>query len=269
MADSPDLIRFVQIPAVRCAGGMTDYTDLDDLTGIAFSLIRLEAGQQFGMDAEDVECCLVALSGQGTLSCARKSLQFDRPSWIGQGPTAIHCSTACNSDASALRAMAGDAGCELALCRVRNPKPFDTQFFLPKDVREEHRGRGILDDTCYRLVRTAFDRENAPAAAQLVLGEVVAFPGRWSSYPPHHHRQPELYYYRFDPAQGYGHAELGDQVFQVRNHDLLRIAGNRDHAQTAAPGYHMYYLWAVRHLPDDPYTGFEFHPDHAWLWKQP
>jgi 5-deoxy-glucuronate isomerase len=99
------------------------------------------------------------------------------------------------------------------------------------------------------------------------VGEVVSLPGRWSSYPPHHHAQPEIYYYRFDPPQGYGHAELGDEVFKVHQHDLLRITAGNDHAQAAAPGYHMYYLWAIRHLDGNPYTGFEYTETHKWTFE--
>jgi 5-deoxy-glucuronate isomerase len=96
---------------------------------------------------------------------------------------------------------------------------------------------------------------------------VITYPGRWSSYPPHHHPQPELYYYRFDRPQGYGHAECGDEVYKVREHDVLRIPGGRDHAQCAAPGYHMYYLWTIRHLEGARYAGFETTPDHRWTFE--
>ena len=34
--------------------------------------------------------------------------------------------------------------------------------------------------------------------------------------------------------------------------------------QVSAPGYGMYYLWIIRHLPEDPYTGFIFTKDHEW-----
>ncbi len=37
-----------------------------------------------------------------------------------------------------------------------------------------------------------------------------------------------------------------------------------DHAQVSAPGYGMYYLWMIRHLPGNPYTGFTFAPEHTW-----
>ena len=113
-------------------------------------------------------------------------------------------------------------------------------------------------------MRLVFDRRTRPES-KLVLGEVLNYPGRWSSYPPHHHAQPEIYHYRFTLPQGYGHAELGERVYKVRQHDTLRIPAGHDHAQVAAPGYGMYYLWIVRHLDGNPYKGFEHTPEHTWL----
>ena len=91
-----------------------------------------------------------------------------------------------------------------------------------------------------------------PERLEKVLGEVVTMPGRWSSYPPHHHPQPEIYHYRFTRPQGYGHAELGDDVLKVKQFDTVKIFDGNDHAQCAAPGYGMYYSWVIRHLPDNP-----------------
>ena len=131
-------------------------------------------------------------------------------------------------------------------------------------AENEHRGRGLLDDTAYRFVRTIFDTRNRPEA-KLVLGEVVTLPGRWSSYPPHHHAQPELYHYRFTAPQGYGHCELGDDVVKVKENDTVAIVGGVDHPQVAAPGYGMYYLWIVRHGAQARYTGFSFDDAHTWM----
>ena len=121
----------------------------------------------------------------------------------------------------------------------------------------------MVQDACRRNVRLIFDYDNNPES-NLVLGEVVNYPGRWSSYPPHHHDQPEIYYYRFTEPQGYGHAELGDSVFKVQQNDTMIIPPQLDHAQVSAPGYGMWYLWVIRHLEGNPYTGFEFTEDHAW-----
>ena len=91
------------------------------------------------------------------------------------------------------------------------------------------------------------------------------YPGRWSSYPPHHHPQAEIYHYRFTLPQGYGHAELGDEVYQVRSYDTIKILDGVSHAQVSAPGYGMYYIWVVRHLPGNRYTGFRFTEEHQWV----
>ena len=91
-------------------------------------------------------------------------------------------------------------------------------------------------------------------------------PGRYSSAPPHHHPQPEIYFYRFQPEQGFGFAELGEnQALKVKHNDAIKILDNADHMQTSAPGYHMWYLWIIRHLPKNPYKGFEYNPKHEWI----
>jgi len=141
---------------------------------------------------------------------------------------------------------------------------FPSRLFEPREVDPEYRGRGLAQGACLRVVRTVFDARTRPESG-LVLGEVVNYPGRWSSYPPHGHPQPEIYHYRFTLPQGYGHAELGDDVFKVHAYDTLRILDGKTHAQVAAPGYGMWYLWVVRHLRDAPYEGFATASEHAWI----
>ena len=134
----------------------------------------------------------------------------------------------------------------------------DRKIYLPEEIDTEHRGKGQLDDTCYRLVRLAFDDTISPKEAKLVIGEVLNFPGKWSSYPPHHHAQPELYYYELSPTWGYGHGELGEDVYKIKNGDVLAITNSKTHSQTSAPGFHMYYLWAIRHDDKKRYDGFTY-----------
>jgi 5-deoxy-glucuronate isomerase len=156
---------------------------------------------------------------------------------------------------------------EFTVYRTKNRKPFRPALYRAEDVADERRGQGQVGNACLRLVRTIFDRRNSDANAELVLGEVVTLPGRWSSYPPHHHAQPEIYHYRFTKPQGYGHAELGDEVLKVRQNDTVKILAGLDHAQCAAPGYGMYYAWVIRHLPDNPYTVPEFTAEHRWVME--
>jgi 5-deoxy-glucuronate isomerase len=228
---------------------------------ISLSLLRLAARTTERLEASGQETAAVVLSGSGELRAGSASAVFLRPSWIDRPPTVAH---ACTGTAIEVRT---DEPSELIVVRTPNVQRFDARVLPAARVREEHRGRGKVLDAAHRLVRTAFDGSDSPPTTRLVIGEVLTYPGRWSSYPPHHHPQPELYYYRFDRAQGYGHAECGDEVYKVREHDVLRIPGGQDHAQCAAPGYHMYYLWAIRHLEGARYAGFETSPDHRWTFE--
>ncbi|OGR03022.1 MAG: hypothetical protein A2284_03855 [Deltaproteobacteria bacterium RIFOXYA12_FULL_61_11] len=221
-------------------------------TGMGFALQILKVGEKLELGFEDAECAVLLLAGKCRFSLRGASLTVDRPHWIQAGPTVAHLAAGETVEVSATSQT------RLAIVHTPNRATFPSRLLQEEMVAVEHRGRGLLEDTCYRQVRTVFDRTSAPLESQLVLGEVINFPGRWSSYPPHHHAQPELYYYEFSPIHGYGHAELGERVFKMGHQDLLIITDRRDHAQCAAPGFHLYYLWAIRHLSGNPYTGFEY-----------
>lgn len=232
--------------------GWNGFLENDPDTRIDFGLHKLGTNQSHTFQSETHEQALLVIEGRGSLTLEGKRTEFERSSWIEQPPWATH------TPHGVPVTIQAETPTEIAVIRTENPDAFPTHLYLPDEVENEHRGQGILEEASYRIVRCVFDRRNAPEAARLVLGEVVNFPGRWSSYPPHHHTQPELYYYRFEPEWGYGHAELGERVFKMRHNDLLKINDVQDHAQTSAPGFHLYYLWTIRHLPENPYTGFEF-----------
>ena len=234
----------------------------DPEVGLDFSVYLLRAGESLSCGDDHSESALLVIRGSGSLQVGGRMLDFSRPDWLTAGPYASH------GPSGARLEVRAETDCEVACVATANSATFEPRLFAPGEVFTEHRGQGQLDGTCYRLVRAVFDGDSSPPQCRLVLGEVLAFPGRWSSYPPHHHAQPEIYYYRFAPQQGYGHGEMGDQVYLLKDHDLLRITGGHDHAQVAAPGYHMFYLWAIRHLQGDPYRGFEYNPDHQWLLDQ-
>jgi 5-deoxy-glucuronate isomerase len=187
---------------------------------------------------------------------------FERHSLFDESASCIHVS------AGSEVVIEAKTDCELTVYRCQNRKPFAPRVFTPAQVPNEHRGKGQVAGRCLRFVRTIFDGSSSPAEAELVLGEVVTLPGGWSSYPPHHHRQPEIYHYRFTKPQGYGHAELGDDVFKIGDGDTICIPPGLDHAQCAAPGYGMYYSWVIRHLPDDPYTVPDFTDEHSWTMEK-
>lgn len=241
--------------------GFTAITKLDetkDATGIAFGVLRLQIKERKTLKPVR-ETALLLMSGSAKVAVASDERRLSRSSLFDEGPSALHVAAGAVIEIEALSDV------EFTVCETENFVKFPPRFYLPADVTDEQRGKGQVGGTCHRIVRTIFDRTIADPAAQLVLGEVVTFPGKWSSYPPHHHPQPEIYHYRFTKPQGYGHAELGDEVLKVRQFDTVKIFDGLDHPQCAAPGYGMYYAWVIRHLPDNPYTVPEFTEEHRWI----
>lgn len=108
----------------------------------------------------------------------------------------------------------------------------------PATVQEEHRGEGATA----RRVRTYV------AEGPLIVGETLNPPGGWSSWPPHQHAHEEIYLYRFEPVHGFGvhvgYDDDGDRPVVVREGAIERITRGW-HPVVAAPGFEMYYLWAL------------------------
>ncbi|MGH8177766.1 MAG: 5-deoxy-glucuronate isomerase [Steroidobacter sp.] len=243
--------------------GFTAITRLEQTgnpSGVSVGVLRLQAGERLVI-AVARETAWLLMSGAVRGTAAGERFDFSRGSLFDESASCIHVA------AGATVAFEASGATELTVYECANQAQFAPRVFTPAQVPNEHRGRGQVGDRALRFVRTIFDRTNSPEQAELVLGEVVTFPGGWSSYPPHHHPQPEIYHYRFTEPQGYGHAELGDAVVKVRQYDTIHIPAGLDHAQCAAPGYGMYYAWVIRHLPDNPYTVPEFTAEHAWTLK--
>jgi 5-deoxy-glucuronate isomerase len=227
-------------------------------TGIDFG-IQVLGKQEAFEQRQAKESAWVLLRGKARLRWEGGDAQVERCSLFDEPPTVLHLPAG-----AAITVETTSEDSEWAVARATNEARFAPRLFLPEQLVPEYRGADLVQGACLRNVRLVFDKKERPAS-NLVLGEVVNYPGRWSSYPPHHHDQPELYHYRFTLPQGYGHAELGEEVFKVRAGDTLKIPGGRDHAQVSAPGYGMYYLWVVRHLEHNPYESFEFTEEHRWI----
>lgn len=197
----------------------------------------------------------VTFQWEGREERAVRSNCFDESPWCLHVPAGVPVTITCHSDNT-----------EIAYQATDNDTSFPSVFYDPKSVRSEMRGAGTMKETSTRNVRTIFDTTNAPDA-KLVLGEVIGYPGKWSSYPPHHHPQPEIYFYKFFPEQGYGFSELGEDALKLRNNDTVLIREGQTHPQTTAPGYAIYYLWVIRHLDGNPYITPIFVDEHKWVME--
>lgn len=233
----------------------------DDDAGMDFSVLRLAPGETHA-ETVSQETAYLLMNGRVRVAFAGRSETIERSSLFDELPWCLH--VAANEEVQ----MTAEDDVELTVYGAANSKRFEPVLYGPKDVRNERRGKGALRDASFRFVRTIFDDTNTPKEAELVLGEVVNLPGRWSSYPPHHHPQNEIYHYRFSDPRGYGHAELGEDVKKVRPYDTIKIMGGLDHSQCAAPGYGMYYAWVIRHLPEKRYDVPDFTDEHTWTMKK-
>lgn len=243
--------------------GITSITRVDEKEhNVAMSLDvwKLKQGETISIMLEH-ETAFLLMSGIVNGTIDGKPFNFNRESLFDQSASCLH---ACSGGELVAQC---ETDCEFTVYSCDNTKQFEARVFEPEDVANEPRGKGQVGDRCLRYVRTIFDGSTSDPNAELVLGEVVTMQGGWSSYPPHHHAQPEIYHYRFTKPQGYGHGELGETVLKVRNFDTVKILNPNDHAQCAAPGYGMYYSWVIRHLPDNPYTVPEFTEEHTWVMQ--
>jgi len=107
-----------------------------------------------------------------------------------------------------------------------------------------------------------------------MVGETFNPAGHWSSYPPHKHdgrdgepKLEEVYYYRIDPPQGFGHQMLytaaGESVTHtVRDGDAVLLPYGY-HPVSSPPGYRLYYLWAI--AGEQRKLALHEDPAHSWI----
>ena len=229
-----------------------------------FGVYRMQKGDVWE-DGNALEKAVLLVYGRVRFEWDGQEHEEERENCFDVPPTALHGDRACHLKVTCLSDEA-----EINILRTDNEVLFGNRLYLPKDTPDEYRGAGLMRETSTRIVRTIFDDTNAPKA-NLVLGEVIGFPGKWSSYPPHHHPQPEIYYYKCNPENGFGYGELGDDVVKVQQNDTVFITPGLTHPHCTAPGYALWYLWAIRHLDGDRYHQPDypvFLKEHLWVMEK-
>ncbi|WED42857.1 5-dehydro-2-deoxygluconokinase [Legionella cardiaca] len=225
-----------------------------------FSSLKLRAGEKFSF-SQNYEFAAVLMTGRVIFSYQQKAVECERTDYFSQSPIVLHCPMQVKAQVEAL------SDCEILLIETENSQAFQPMLFNHSNLVEfDHRGKGVLEDTSYRLVKTVFDKRNRPES-NLVLGEIITFQGRWSSYPSHYHAQPEVYHYRFSEPQGFAFGENGKDVLRIEHNDTFKIAHGQEHAHCVAPGYVLYTLWFIRHQVNNPYLTPTFREEHEWTRK--
>ncbi|MCM1025567.1 MAG: 5-deoxy-glucuronate isomerase [Roseburia sp.] len=220
---------------------------------------KLSAGQRLAILAPEKETAVMLLAGKVVFGFEGKEKSAERRSVFLDKSYVLHC---CRG--KEITITAGEDS-RVLIQQTTNEREFDTVFYTPEMCTLQEFGKTQWEGTAHRQVLTVFDYENAPYS-NLVMGEVFHKPGCWSSYPPHYHPQPELYYYEFDKPQGFGVGFVGEECFRVEDQGCLAITPMHAHQQAAAPGYRMYYVWLIRHLEGDPWRKTRIvEPAHDWL----
>lgn len=246
--------------------GYHSYIDLDSPAGrlamMDVGVVVLEAGESYTFGSAEKETAVVLVEGEavfrwtGGTEAAKRPNCFDYRGWCLHLPKGE-------------RAVVEAAGhSELYVQAAVNEREFPAKMYRPEDVIVQRMGaNGEVAGKIRRNVCTYFEYANAPYS-NMVVGEVCNIPGLWSSYPPHYHPQPEVYYYRFDKPQGFGAGFANGQVYKTEDHGLLLITEGF-HSQVTAPGYAMYYIWGIRHLDGNPWDRTRIDcEEHTWMLEK-
>lgn len=222
------------------------------------TIYRMKAGEERSFLCEHEEMAVLLVLGDLTFRWNGQTQTGHRDSFIEEGPYCLHVPkdipvTVC-----------ANADSEVLVQTTENERDFAPVFYCPEDCRDDIFGLDVFDNKMKRTVRTVFDYKNAPYS-NMVNGEVINHQGGWSSYTPHHHPQPEVYYYRYERSEGFGACFLGDDVYKIKDGSCACIPCGVTHPQVTAPAFPMYYCWMIRHLDGNPWTDRIVDPRYTWI----
>ena len=238
-----------------------------DLQHLSFGLLRLDGGGRYQVDASEDEVVIVLLrgcfraSGPGfSFDCVgpRRNVFADKASAVYAPPgTRIDIEALQPLEAAVIGSPLRDLGREGASAANGTGRP-GTQpgqpvLVTPDAVRVEVRGKPGFEREVHDIV------DSRVPALRLIVGETFNRAGQWSSYPPHKHDElvpgvevplEEIYYFRVDPPEGFGvqlvySPDRGfDASYRILDGDVVLLPFGY-HPVAAAPGYRLYYLWAL------------------------
>ena len=165
-------------------------------------------GESWPVQSEDQETALLLLSGRVTFHYADQTVTAERQNCFRDDATCLHV---CRNTPVTL--VFEEDG-EVLVQQKENPRIFPAVLYDKSNIDKQFFGEGKLAATTKRQVTTILDYQRTPYS-NMVLGEITNFPGIWSSYPPHHHPQPEVYFYKFDHPQGFGSCFMGEDVYKI------------------------------------------------------
>ena len=192
-------------------------------------IYKLKDGEEIVLKDNEKETAILLLDGKVKMIWEDNEEDIERKSLFDEEPWCLHVSKTVEVKVKA------NGIAEILVQKTDNNKEFESKLYTPADCGTEIFGDGVWGNSSRRMVRTIFDYSNAPYS-NMVMGEVINTPGRWSSYIPHHHPQPEIYFYRFTKPQGFGACFIGEDAYKVTHNSMCAIPGGLSHPQVTAPG---------------------------------
>lgn len=233
----------------RCSEMMMDY-----------GILKLTNGTKFE-DNNELEKVFLLVYGEIEIEWENNTRIFKRESFLDNDFIALNVPYDVEVK---ITGIAEDS--EVAVFRTENSTRFNSIVRDESNSVIETRGEGTMNGAGTRIVKTLMDKSLAPES-NFMFGEDVHYPGKWAGFPSHSHNQPEIYYYKFYPENGFGLLKLGDEGVLLEHNDTVTIDPDLVHPQVAAPGYAMYFLWIIRHLEGNPYLKPTFEEEHLWVEK--
>ena len=239
-------------------------------TYVGFAALRYAAGETQMLHTGARELCLVVLSGTVDVTVdgqTHANLGLRASVFEPVAPAAVYVPCGKAVQVRAVRAA------EVALCSA--PADARARKLCVLDSAKMQRSvRGKGANTRYVCDILPHDD---PAAAHLLVVEVLTPASHSSSYPPHKHDQEtppsetlleETYYHRLNPPQGFAFQRVYtddrslDEACAVENHDVVMVP--RGYHPVVVPyGYDLYYL-NVMAGPNRLWV-FKNDPVHAWM----
>jgi 5-deoxy-glucuronate isomerase len=244
----------------------TGYNQITSLAGdhqdmmMDFGILKLSSGLEFN-DDYPLERIFVLLYGEIEVFYSDRNEIASRESFLDDNLWCLNVPTGVT-----VRIVGLGEDAEVAVIRTENDRVFEPAIRCKEAIVRELRGEGSMNGAGTRIVRTAQDIRLSPES-NIMFGEDVHYPGKWAGFPSHYHEQPEIYFYKLSPENGFGLMKLGDEAVLLEHNDTVKIAPNLVHPQVAAPGYAMYFLWIIRNLDGNPYIKPTFEPEHLWVEK--
>jgi 5-deoxy-glucuronate isomerase len=163
---------------------------------------------------------------------------------------------------------------DVEIAWTASPSNLKTAAYVitPEQVKDAHIGKENYQRDAVLMLTDAFP------AAHLFIGEAYVPSGNHASYPPHRHDfdnlpvevdMEELYFFRFNPEQGYGIQKIYTDNLDinftctVKQNDTTLIPRGY-HPVINAPGYTMYYLWIMAGQNHRKFLSV-IDPDHKWI----